>query len=109
MPTLLTNVVNIKNPNLGAFVLSYSRKIMEKYFNLIDPVRLNPEKYEESMENMSFYGDTGNALRDIYLPQKKLTIISLNALLRFQEMSFDLNFLKKKKSNNQDSFFGTLF
>ena len=41
---------------LGAFILSYSRKIMNNYFDITDPHRLTSP--EASFKNMPFYTDT---------------------------------------------------
>jgi hypothetical protein len=49
---------------LGAFVLSYSRQIMNEYFDLLDPLRLHPEDgtWLDSMENSFFYTDTDSLI-----------------------------------------------
>lgn len=45
-----------KPSQLGAFVLSYSRWIMQEYYNLFDPDRFTNAK--KSLENTFWYGDT---------------------------------------------------
>lgn len=43
---------------LGAFVLSYSRLIMDKYRAAIDPYQLTPGAWEVSLLHSQYYGDT---------------------------------------------------
>lgn len=49
---------------LGAFVLSYSREIMNEYFDLLDPLRLKPEEgtWMDSMDNSFYYTDTDSLI-----------------------------------------------
>ena len=49
---------------LGAFVLSYSRLIMNEYFDLLDPFRLQPDQgtWMDSMEHSFFYTDTDSLI-----------------------------------------------
>lgn len=49
---------------LGAFVLSYSRQIMNEYFDLLDPLRKLPHEgtWLDSMENSFFYTDTDSLI-----------------------------------------------
>lgn len=49
---------------LGAFVLSYSRQIMNSYFDMLDPFRLNPGEgtWLDSMDHSFFYTDTDSLI-----------------------------------------------
>lgn len=49
---------------LGAFVLSYSRRIMNEYFDLLDPLRVRPDEgtWLDSMDNSFFYTDTDSLI-----------------------------------------------
>lgn len=49
---------------LGAFVLAYSRKIMNGYFNKLDPLREHPEggTWMDSAKNSMFYTDTDSLI-----------------------------------------------
>lgn len=49
---------------LGAFILSYSRAIMNRYFDQLDPLRCDPlgGSWLESMANSMFYTDTDSLI-----------------------------------------------
>ena len=50
---------------LGAFILSHSRAIMNKYFDMLDPMRKSPlcdYDWQKSLDNSFFYTDTDSII-----------------------------------------------